>query len=55
MAYLNVEKSCVALTNIADSESAQANLNHGAIVQDLQRHVGIVDTLLQVGHENTYK
>ena len=41
----------MALANISDAEGAQADLHHGAIVENLERHVGVVDALLQVRHE----
>lgn len=41
----------MTLLDIADTESAQAHLDHGAVVEDLERYVRVVDALLQVRHE----
>lgn len=41
----------MTLPDVANSESAQANLNHGSIVENLKRDVGVVDAFLQMGHE----
>lgn len=52
VANLNIQKSRVTLLDVTDAESAQTNLNHGSVVQDLERDVRVVDALLQVRHED---
>ncbi len=41
----------MALLYVTDAEGAQADLYHGAVVEDLERDVRAIDALLQVRHQ----